>query len=137
MHTANTVVGLFMGVILWLLSPLFTGIKEPWNGNLWVYIPMLLLAGAISAFPNPKNWWQGIFGILLGLWIYFLVVIGYDNLALEEMWKGTLFTLISVGGGITAFLIWGILKRNRPPEEKPPLPPVSRAGRYDDFLPKR
>ncbi len=119
MHTGNTVIGLALGVVIFLISPLLTHSNEPWNGNLFISIPMLLVAGVLASFPKPKYWWQGIFGILLGLWVYRFVGGRLDHLPNEEMIKGTLFTLISAIGGFASYMVWRAIQRSKaaPPPE--------------------
>jgi len=56
--------GFFVGLGLWVGSPLLVGKAEPWDAEWPFYASVMLIAGAILGAAWPKRWMS----VFLGLW---------------------------------------------------------------------
>jgi hypothetical protein len=97
---AAFLIGVGLGAAIWLLSPLITGRREPWDAEGGYYVAALLGAGVVAGVLAPGQWFSvalGVFGgqvvVLLGrvmaepasggLWPLGLLFLGwYSVLAL-------------------------------------------------------
>jgi hypothetical protein len=60
------VLGLALGALIWLLSPVITGRREPWDAEGGYYAGGLLLAGFLGGFVVPRRPIAAAMGILGG-----------------------------------------------------------------------
>jgi hypothetical protein len=60
------IVGLIMGAAIWLLSPLITGRREPWDAEGNYYAGALLAVGALAGITVPNYWGTTVVGIFGG-----------------------------------------------------------------------
>lgn len=58
--------GLALGAAIWLLSPLVTGRREPWDAKGGYYAGGLLLAGILGGIVVPRQWVAAAVGIFAG-----------------------------------------------------------------------
>ena len=58
--------GLALGVAIWLLSPFITGHREPWDAEGGYYASALLVAGMLGGLVVPQHWASSAIGILAG-----------------------------------------------------------------------
>jgi hypothetical protein len=58
--------GLGLGAAIWLLSPLVTGHREPWDAEGLYYLAALLGGGALGGFLAPHAWFSVAVGIFVG-----------------------------------------------------------------------
>jgi hypothetical protein len=58
--------GLTLGVAIWLLSPFVTGHREPWDAEGRYYSGALLPAGILGGFVAPQHWASVAIGIFTG-----------------------------------------------------------------------
>ncbi len=57
---------LALGVAIWLLSPIITGHREPWDAEGGYYASALFLAGIVGGLIAPQHWASVAFGIFAG-----------------------------------------------------------------------
>jgi hypothetical protein len=60
------ILGLILGAAIWLLSPLITGRREPWDAEGNYYAGALLAAGALAGITVPSYWGTTVLGIFAG-----------------------------------------------------------------------
>jgi hypothetical protein len=58
--------GLALGAGIWLLSPVVTGNREPWDAEGGYYPGALLLAGIVGGLAAPQYWAGVAIGIFAG-----------------------------------------------------------------------
>ena len=58
--------GLALGAAIWLLSPVATGNREPWDAEGGYYPGALLLAGILGGLAAPQHWGSVALGIFAG-----------------------------------------------------------------------
>ena len=58
--------GIALGVAIWLLSPFITGHREPWDAEAGYYFIALLLAGILGGLVSPEAWGSVAIGIFAG-----------------------------------------------------------------------
>jgi len=58
--------GIALGVAIWLLSPFITGHREPWDAEGGYYFIALLLAGILGGLVLPEYWGSMAIGIFAG-----------------------------------------------------------------------
>jgi hypothetical protein len=70
---AGLLIGVGLGAAIWLVSPLITGRREPWDAEGGYYPAALLGAGVLGGVLAPRHWLSvalGVFGgqvvVLLG-----------------------------------------------------------------------
>jgi hypothetical protein len=70
---AALLIGVGLGAAIWLISPLITGQREPWDAEGGYYPAALLGAGILGGVVTPRHWLAvalGVFGgqvmVLLG-----------------------------------------------------------------------
>ncbi|MBN2457455.1 MAG: hypothetical protein JXB29_13135 [Sedimentisphaerales bacterium] len=61
------------GVLIWVLSPIFTGEAEPWDSASGYYHLSMLVSGFLIGFLGPKKAWLWPIGIYSGQFVYCLV----------------------------------------------------------------
>jgi hypothetical protein len=59
-------IGVCGGAAIWLLSPVITGRREPWDADGGYYAAALLGAGLIGGLLVPRRWVAVAVGILVG-----------------------------------------------------------------------
>jgi hypothetical protein len=74
----NFLLSTMAGVLIWALSPIVAGTKEPWDSNGLYYPLALLMAGLILGATRPRLFWIHYPGILFGqcIWGYFFLPSG-------------------------------------------------------------
>ena len=63
---AALLIGGGLGAAIWLLSPLLTGRREPWDAEGPYYAVALLGAGVLGALLAPQHWRSIPLGVFLG-----------------------------------------------------------------------
>jgi hypothetical protein len=58
--------GLALGAAIWLLSPVITGSREPWDAEGGYYAGALLLTGILGGLAAPQYWGSVAIGIFAG-----------------------------------------------------------------------
>jgi hypothetical protein len=58
--------GLGLGAAIWLLSPLVTGRREPWDAQGLYYLGALFGSGVVGGLLAPHAWFSVAVGILVG-----------------------------------------------------------------------
>ena len=66
-------VGVGLGALLWLLSPVVASRREPWDAPAGYYVGALLGAGILGGLAAPTHWSSAALGIFAG---QALVLIG-------------------------------------------------------------
>jgi hypothetical protein len=61
-----SLLGLALGAAIWLLSPVVTGRREPWDAESAYYVGGLLLAGMLGGVLVPRQWAIAAVGIFAG-----------------------------------------------------------------------
>ena len=88
---AALLIGLGLGAAIWLISPLITGRREPWDAEGGYYIGALLLTGTIGGVLAPHHWLSLVFGIFGGQVLVLLAGVVADP-ASGGLWPlGVLF----------------------------------------------
>ena len=62
---AALLIGFGLGAVIWLMSPLITGQREPWDAEGGYYAGALLVAGSLGGVLAPRHWLSvalGVFG---------------------------------------------------------------------------
>jgi hypothetical protein len=59
-------VGVGLGALIWLLSPVVTGQREPWDGEGGYYYGALLGAGLLGGLAAPTHWGATAIGVFVG-----------------------------------------------------------------------
>ena len=58
--------GLALGAAIWLLSPVITGQREPWDAEGGYYPSALVLTGILGGLAVPQHWGSVAIGIFAG-----------------------------------------------------------------------
>ncbi len=58
--------GVVVGVVVWLFSQSLTGRAEPWDGNVLAYLSLLFGAGLLASLAIRPHWWMPYLGVLAG-----------------------------------------------------------------------
>jgi hypothetical protein len=58
--------GCALGIAIWLLSPVITGRREPWDAEGGYYVGALLVAGVLGGLGVPPHWVSVAVGIFVG-----------------------------------------------------------------------
>ena|GEM_PF-3540765 len=69
-----------LGALIWALSPLVTGQKEPWDSTGSYYFMSLMVAGFIPAVIYPKYFWLCTVVVLIGQESYILATNGLEGI---------------------------------------------------------
>jgi len=59
-------VGVGLGALIWLLSPVATGRREPWDAPGGYYVGALLGAGILGGLAAPTHWGTAALGVFAG-----------------------------------------------------------------------
>ena len=60
-----------LGALIWICSPRFTGLAEPWDASGYYWQISLLVAGFLPAVFSPQRFWLWPFGVLFGQLVVF------------------------------------------------------------------
>mgnify|MGYP001563853319 CR=1 FL=1 len=55
-----------LGLLIWTLSPMLAGHREPWDAQGPYYMVSLFIAGLVPALIEPKRFWVWPIGVYLG-----------------------------------------------------------------------
>ncbi len=61
---------ILVGLLIWLLSPYFTGEQEPWDAEDSYYFVTLFIAGTTAGFLRPQKFWLWPIAIYIGQFSY-------------------------------------------------------------------
>ena len=121
---AGLLIGLGLGAAIWLLSPLITGRREPWDAEGGYYVTALLGTGLLGGLLAPKHRFSVALGVLGG---QALVLLGgvVAEPASGGLWPlGLLFlglisvlALVGAGLGATGRRLGGRMRGSRGPDE--------------------
>jgi hypothetical protein len=102
-------VGLGLGAAIWLLSPLATGRREPWDAEGPYYLAALFGSGVLGGFLAPQHWVGAALGIFGGQALVLLAGVltdpasgGLWPLGLMFLVLYTVFALAGAGLGAGA-----------------------------------
>jgi hypothetical protein len=110
--------GLALGALIWLLSPVITGQREPWDAEGGYYPGALVLTGLLGGLAMPPHWGSVAIGIFAGQAVVLLGGVVAEP-ASGGLWPlGLLFlagysVLGLVGAGIGTALIQHRGRRGR------------------------
>lgn len=98
---------------IWLLTPLLTSHREPWDADGSFYLVALLIAGAVAGAIAPRPLWAHYAGSFAGQLGYELFILRVGPLFLI----GAVFLLgycavYSMAAGLAALVRGRIVKRN-------------------------
>ncbi len=101
----NAIIGFSLGALLWFLSPLILGHKEPWDASMPFYLIAILTFGALASIPSPKNYLVGPTFIYIGQFTYIFTVHGGGNLWPIALVLGIIYTIPALIGSLIARLL--------------------------------
>jgi hypothetical protein len=110
---AVVLVGIVLGLGLWLVPATFFGQREPWDGNGPWYAVVLALAGLLLGFLGAGHPFAAVVGMFLGQVVVLLTRV-VSNPATSELWLVGVVLLAGytfVATGIGALL--GLQLRHR------------------------
>lgn len=58
--------GVFLGWMIWALSPAIAGHIEPWDADSACYMVALFFGGYMATLIHPPSWWLASLGIYVG-----------------------------------------------------------------------
>ena len=88
------------GAVIWALSPIVTGAREPWDGESSYYFVSLLVAGIIIGGLSPKHEWSVWLGVVLGQLLYMLIFLPLGPLTPLGIMFMAAYGLISLVGAV-------------------------------------
>ena len=69
----------FLGALIWLLSPLLTGHREPWDASPSYYYSALVIAGFVPACLSARRFWLWAAGAWLGQLLAFAFLLARSD----------------------------------------------------------
>lgn len=104
-HRNAFVLAFAWGFLIWALSPLLVGTREPWDAA-WPYYTATMVAGGLAGgWFLPRCWLQALLGLWLGQVLAIAVLPGGD---LAWLPLGVVTTAIGALIGFIPYLIgWG------------------------------
>lgn len=99
------IISALAGVSIWLLTPVLTGHREPWDADGSFYIVALVIAGAVAGALAPKPLWAHYVGSFAGQLAYELIFLHVGPLVVI----GAVFLLVygavfSMAAALAAFV---------------------------------
>lgn len=99
-------VGFILGVLIWRLSPHFTGVNEPWDSSGPYYLGTLFASGVIAGLFSPRHAMKAPFGIYAGQF-----TLGWGSIAGKSLWPiglmfGVAYCLVAAAGSLIVFKVW-------------------------------
>ena len=117
-------IGLSLGAAIWLLSPLVTGRREPWDAEGAYYVGTLFGAGILGGLAVPTHWGSTTFGVFTGQALVLLGGVlaepasgGLWPLGLVFLGFYSVLALFGTGVGATLHRLWTRRKGSREPDE--------------------
>ena len=109
----SLIISALAGVSIWLLTPVLTSHREPWDADGSYYIVALVIAGAVAGALAPKPLWAHYVGSFAGQLAYELIFLHVGPL----VFIGAVFLLgycavYSMAAGLAALVRGRIVKRN-------------------------
>jgi hypothetical protein len=109
-------VAVFLGAGVWFLSPLFTGLREPWDAQSGYYYYALLVAGFLPGCLSTRRFWSWALGVWLGQVAAFVVLFVTTPAVGANLWPvGLLFltfcSLLSLAGASSGAALHVLLFR--------------------------
>ena len=114
-------VAILLGALVWFLSPLFTGLREPWDAQSGYYYYALFVAGFLPACLSARRFWRWAFGVWLGQVTAFAILVVATPTVGANLWPvGLLFLTLcsllsligaSVGAALHVLLFRYLLRR--------------------------
>lgn len=110
--TINFILGASVGAIIWALSPVLTGFKEPWDSTSHYYLFALVIGGVLLGSVTKKHSGAYGFGAFFGQLIYMVVFVGVGaffvlGAALLVVWSSVLGFAAIVSSFFASRLIGG------------------------------
>jgi hypothetical protein len=117
--TAVFVAGVLFGILIWRLSPAFTGRVEPWDApGQHYYLAALFLAGALAAVPSPRWFTLGALGVCVGQCVHLGHLLSITPSAFGPL--GMIFaagySVIALLGGGCVWMIAGRIRKKSEPQ---------------------
>ncbi len=75
---AALLIGLGLGAAIWLMSPLITGRREPWDAEGGYYAGALFVAGGLGGVLAPRYWLSVVLGVFGGQAVVLLAPVIAD-----------------------------------------------------------
>jgi hypothetical protein len=94
----NLFLSFLAGALVWALSPLLTGHREPWDAEGFYYPASLLLAGLLLGLIRPHQFWTHYPGILLGQLTYMITFLPSGPLVIISIAFLAAYSMISLAG---------------------------------------
>ena len=112
--------GSVLGASIWLLSPLITGRREPWDADGGYYPGALVLTGILGGLVMPQHWGSIAIGIFAGQAVVLLGGVlaepasgGLWPLGLLFLAAYSVLGLVGAGVGTALIRVRGRRKRSR------------------------
>lgn len=91
-----------LGAIIWALSPLISGSREPWDAQNHYYPVALAITGLIAGMTGPRVRWAFFAGVLLGQLGFMTLFLATGPLALAGLLFLCIYSLIFLAAAIAA-----------------------------------
>jgi len=95
-------VSLVIGSLVWALSPVISGVSEPWDSETLYYPVALAVGGLIAGLIRPKYFWLHYFGIFFGQLAFMLIFLPMGPLivvGITVLASQSLIALLTAAGG--------------------------------------
>jgi len=94
-------IGVILGLLIWVLSPILTGELEPWDAqkNAKYYPIALFLCGFIACIPYPHKYLSATFGVFVGQ-ILFLLFFRFGPFILIGTMMVALYNFVALFGAL-------------------------------------
>ncbi len=97
---AVVAVAAFFGMLIWALSPAITGQTEPWDATSPYYLFALPIAGFVSGLLAGKPLWAQYTGVVLGQFVFGLIVLAMGPLMLLGVGFLAVYGLLFLAGSL-------------------------------------
>ena len=101
------------GAAIWILSPLVTGHKEPWDADSLYYVVSLLVAGVLLGAWRGRPIWHHAVGIFLGQLLYLLVFLSAGPLIIVGAVFLAGYSLLCLVGAAVGSILRHLFERIR------------------------
>lgn len=97
-------IGVFLGIIIWALSPVITGTPEPWDAEGKYYPIALFISGAIGHILYPKGLFATVIGIYIGQVLYLFIFFSGPLWVIGVFLIGVYSLSAFIGSGVAWYL---------------------------------
>ena len=92
-------------LVVWALSPLLTGFKEPWDASGIYYSISLLLAGVVSGVIIANSLLAHYVGSIFGQLLYAIVFLPIEPLGIVGLFFVVIWSLLFLVGSYIGLLV--------------------------------